>query len=343
MYNLKYNFDKISNHTEAYILGFIYADGFVMGKPFNRFGIMLARRDEELLKDISSYISDEVPLKYDERGEFKSVRLIICRKELIENLNKLGVLPNKTHIDFGLPNIPKEFILSFIRGYFDGDGSIIRDKKALIFYICSPLPRILSDIKEVFDKFQISSRITVDHRRGKYSNLAKNHIANYDQYRLIVTKKVYLQKLYTLLYEHNEIFLKRKELIFKECFNSPQRESRNLEYITYNGETKSMKEWSKQLNVPIATLLHRLYKAKWTIDEVMTFGIYENKKRQKEKVLKGTSHPLSKFSEEEIISIYLSTEGACKLAKFYNVHRDTIRKIRYGINYSSITKNLIKT
>ena len=339
MYNLKYNFDKISNHTEAYILGFVYADGYVIGAPSNRFGIMLSLKDERLLQKICSYISDEISLSYEEREGFKSVKLIVCRKELVENLKNLGIVPNKTHKDFGIPNISEEFVFSFIRGYFDGDGTILRDKRALVFNICAPLPKILEDIKKVFDKYQILSRIVCLPRKGTHSNVSR-FPANYDQYRIIVTKKLYLQKLYNLLYEHSDIFLERKETIFKECFNLPKRESRNLEYITYNNETKTMKEWSKLLNIPIKTLLYRLYKANWSMEELMTFGIGENKQKQKDQTPKGANHPCSKFSEEEIKTIYLSKEYTLKLAKQYNVHRDTIRKIRLGINNSSVTKDL---
>lgn len=49
-----------------------------------------------------------------------------------------------------------------------------------------------------------------------------------------------------------------------------QRNRRDNVYLTYNGETKSIKQWSKDLNVNIRTLYTRKFK-KWSVHDIL-FG-----------------------------------------------------------------------
>jgi hypothetical protein len=55
-------------------------------------------------------------------------KLLIRNSKLWEDLNKWGCVPNKSLIlkfpDSEIFNNDESLILSFIRGYFDGDGSL---------------------------------------------------------------------------------------------------------------------------------------------------------------------------------------------------------------------------
>lgn len=46
---------------------------------------------------------------------------------------------------------------------------------------------------------------------------------------------------------------------------------RNVLYVTYNGETKLLKDWAIKLNINYITLYWRLYKLNWSIEK--TFNI----------------------------------------------------------------------
>ena len=48
----------------------------------------------------------------------------ITSAELCNSLVNLGIGYNKSHFDLHIPNIPEHLIKHFIRGYFDGDGSL---------------------------------------------------------------------------------------------------------------------------------------------------------------------------------------------------------------------------
>jgi intein-encoded DNA endonuclease-like protein len=115
-------FNVIDNSNKSYILGLLYADGNVHTKR-NMVSITVHEKDIELLDFIKSEICKDIKT-YIDRVIYK--KLCFSNKKLKEDLIKLGCMPNKTHfLQFPTEEqVPKEFIFDFIRGYFDGDGSM---------------------------------------------------------------------------------------------------------------------------------------------------------------------------------------------------------------------------
>lgn len=122
---------QIVNELEAYLLGFFYADGCVCNSKEGRykvFSIALAEKDKNFLQWIADIINitlnTNYSLKYN--AKTKSYRLIVSNKGFVENLIRHGIVPRKTYEndDSVFQNIPDNFKWHFIRGYFDGDGSI---------------------------------------------------------------------------------------------------------------------------------------------------------------------------------------------------------------------------
>lgn len=114
-------FDEWSEEM-AYVLGFIYADGSITD---NRLTVVLQRRDRphlELIADLLDFPKDRVMNTMSSNG-YECVRLAFSRKYTAGRLKELGVVPNKT-ATLAMPNIPKEYVRHFIRGYFDGDGTV---------------------------------------------------------------------------------------------------------------------------------------------------------------------------------------------------------------------------
>lgn len=128
--------DKVSSPLEAYLLGFIYADGFVSYARPNKeckdiyyaLGIGLSIKDRKFLQDITDIFNIDLGKSYKlhEQAKTNSVRVVICNKLLVNRLIKLGIVPNKTYQDssFVFDNVPNEFKRDFIRGFFDGDGTV---------------------------------------------------------------------------------------------------------------------------------------------------------------------------------------------------------------------------
>jgi predicted DNA-binding protein YlxM (UPF0122 family) len=127
-------FENINTEFKAYVLGFIYADGFV-GDNFD-FALCLSDKHDDnynLLKSFVDELDSTIEIKHGtstsvNKSGIKNIHGIyalrfVC-KEIYKDLIKLGVFPRKSLVINDIPNIPYELMNHFVRGYFDGDGSI---------------------------------------------------------------------------------------------------------------------------------------------------------------------------------------------------------------------------
>lgn len=122
-------FKNINTNNKSYILGFLLADGCIDKKGSVRFEVQ--EKDIEVLEFIKSQISPTSPIKYLSRNVSgrisKTVLVYFKAKNYLEDLEHWNILPNKTYKKQTLPNIPFNLMSDFIRGYFDGDGSVWLD------------------------------------------------------------------------------------------------------------------------------------------------------------------------------------------------------------------------
>ena len=123
-YTLDYNFfDIIDTEEKAYWLGFLYADGYI-GKDSIELG--LCRRDELHLEKFKKSLHSNTPTRRKEVNGFPQSRVNICSRYMVGKLHDLGCVQNKSLI-LTFPTydiVPEKLVRHFIRGYFDGDGSI---------------------------------------------------------------------------------------------------------------------------------------------------------------------------------------------------------------------------
>lgn len=52
---------------------------------------------------------------------------------------------------------------------------------------------------------------------------------------------------------------------------------RTNKFVTYNGVTKTIKQWSYECDIPYTTLYHRVVTAKWDIEKALTTPVKSNK------------------------------------------------------------------
>lgn len=126
-------FDCIDNEIKAYILGLLWADGH---NEINKGTIVISLQEED--KDILDKIN--YALNYDRKLEFidysnkndygyhykNQYRLSIFSNHMSNILANLGMISNKS-LCLTFPDIPKVYYRDFIRGYFDGDGSLYQN------------------------------------------------------------------------------------------------------------------------------------------------------------------------------------------------------------------------
>lgn len=107
----------------AYILGFWFADGYM--RHNRSYGITFTSTDKDILEQINQSFQSNAPIvRWQRNGKpEKTYTLIIRSRKLFQDLIKLGGIQRKSLI-IQYPKIPKAFMADFIRGYFDGDGSV---------------------------------------------------------------------------------------------------------------------------------------------------------------------------------------------------------------------------
>jgi predicted DNA-binding protein YlxM (UPF0122 family)/DNA-binding transcriptional regulator WhiA len=121
--NLFHNWSK----EMAYILGFILTDGSISDDN-NQVSIVI--KDVELLEKIRTRLESNHPIKYMKAYGIYYFRF--ARGKMVERLRELGIIRNKSLV-VKFPEIPDKYLSHFIRGVFDGEGSVFfepRSKKS---------------------------------------------------------------------------------------------------------------------------------------------------------------------------------------------------------------------
>lgn len=122
-YHINQDFFKTWSRNMAYILGLWFADGCIYnGKIFD---ITLHQKDKYILKKIAELLDYEGPLcDYVDR---QAARINFSCAVIYNDIIRLGGSERKSlMVDF--PSVPEEYLADFIRGYFDGDGSVYNVK-----------------------------------------------------------------------------------------------------------------------------------------------------------------------------------------------------------------------
>lgn len=109
-------FETIDTEEKAYWLGFICADGHVSDDGLI---VGLASVDEPHLRKLRQSICSDAPIT----RPAKAAVLNVWSKAMVEDLRSHGLQRQKS-LTLQMPNIPQPLRRHFIRGLFDGDGSI---------------------------------------------------------------------------------------------------------------------------------------------------------------------------------------------------------------------------
>lgn len=120
-------FNEIDCEDKAYWLGFIYADGCITK---NKLAIRLSSKDKEHLFKFKQSINANHPIHdypcthgFSKKGSYSS-NLCIISQNIVDDLMKHGVFYKKSLV-LKFPVLNNNLVRHFIRGYFDGDGSIM--------------------------------------------------------------------------------------------------------------------------------------------------------------------------------------------------------------------------
>lgn len=201
-------FDFIDTEDKAYFLGLLYADGYNNVKN-NRINITLQARDVDILLKFKTYIKHEKELHYRVRNiknpNHQNVyKLDLCSQHLCKQLVKLGCLENKSLI-LKFPTsiqVPEYLMRHFLRGYWDGDGTvgIYKNKKTNYCQISTSIAGSHS--------FCLSSKHYLENKLNIHCSYFTTKGANYS--RCSISGKQQTLLFLNYLYEDATVYLDRK-------------------------------------------------------------------------------------------------------------------------------------
>ena len=198
--NDDYNFNS---HNGAWLLGFYMADGYMPatkgGK--NRVTITLQRRDEECLELIKQELNYTGKIyQFISANGYEESSLAFTSKKIRQIFENYGIVNRKSYKTIHIPNIDEEYKIDFIRGFFDGDGSIyeLKGKKVGSSFTCS--------CKSFLDEIRIFLQDNYGLKLPSIHTVKRN-ILIYD----IVYYKYDTLKLGSIFYENDYLALPRKK------------------------------------------------------------------------------------------------------------------------------------
>ncbi|WP_449540146.1 LAGLIDADG family homing endonuclease [Ferdinandcohnia sp. Marseille-Q9671] len=186
-YSLNENYFKEWSNNMAYILGFILADGCISGETQT---VTISPKEPEILDKIKKEVGSNQPLQQNKKTGVYLLNL--NSKILKEDLITLhGITPNKS-LTVQFPNVPKEYLSHFIRGYFDGDGSVYT-RGYFVSFVGGSIDFMIT-LKELLGYHGFESRII---HKGKH-------------YRLYISGRKTIKNFHDWIYENKDIYLERK-------------------------------------------------------------------------------------------------------------------------------------
>lgn len=141
-YDINEDFFKEWDSNTAYVFGYLLADGSVItdrkvGDEYKQiqYTVKFLTKDREILENIKEAMDADHPVREVEcktRGKYRTYyAFYFSRKEIVQDLLDLGVEQNKTE-SISFPDfVPRKYLNDFVRGFFDGDGSITSSKSVV--------------------------------------------------------------------------------------------------------------------------------------------------------------------------------------------------------------------
>lgn len=210
------NYFKNQSSNMTYILGFLAADGTISLKS-NEIKISVAEKDSNILEKIKNELEYTGQVKHfiNNKG-FAIASLQITCAEYKKDLAKFNIIPQKTFRFFIPDCLEQRFYPDFIRGYWDGDGTICTaGAGAIRASLCSAVKKTLQQILFYLEKEHNIPQVSIYCRQGI-------HPLYYFQYSTNSTKKLFK----VLYYKKDLLYLERKYQNFcKLCIDNKTHET----------------------------------------------------------------------------------------------------------------------
>lgn len=216
-YTLNQNyFDQIDTHEKAYWLGFLFADGY-NHETRGEVKLCLKKDDGPHIQAFLTAIGSNQPLKIHACNlKSNSTQVVICNKSFSRRLAELGCFQAKS-FNIRFPKIEDQFAVSFMLGYFDGDGSIC-DYGGSTFTITSCYDFCLDYQERLIAKADVTKTKLYDKYKG--TRAIREHA-----WGLHYGGRGNTRKIFNFLYSSPvTCYLQRKRAVFDKILTEPDLE-----------------------------------------------------------------------------------------------------------------------
>ena len=196
-------FEIIDTEEKSYILGLLMADGCVRAHKNGNLYLTLELIDKEIIERVQKELKSDSKIYESNRkrdyikNEKPTYTFSITDTKLCNDLGKYGVVPMKTKAtDWLTQDIPDNLKRHYLRGLFDGDGSIGHYKGRWYISLINNHPKFLQDVGQWIE----------DLTGFGCPKVSKTSTSN----RIIYTDKK-AKAIMKLLYQDNNISIERKQ------------------------------------------------------------------------------------------------------------------------------------
>lgn len=194
----------------AYFFGFVAADGHLLRKGgidnITSIQFELAEKDMDILEKIKEALEAEAPIGKSKRHTCK---FYVSNARIFNKLIELGIPEiDKTHQMKWPSKLPDEYYAPFIRGVFDGDGSVWFSENSLRSYFMGTYD-LLEGIKKALPFSTDTISITYRGNSPKGADVYVFKLASQNTLRL-----------YEWMYADATIFSERKRKKFEACITA---------------------------------------------------------------------------------------------------------------------------
>lgn len=217
-------FSNINTEEKAYILGLLAADGNILdSKGSHGFELTLQKQDKSVLEKMKAAMECDATIReYIAHGTFPNgsekysevCRITVYSMQIGTDLVNLGLTAKKSlTLFFDLNKLPDKLIGHFLRGYYDGDGSIIcyndnfKKKKCVVISLIGNY-EYLTYLKNYYlSNYGITSSL-VDGKKPSGKT-----------FYLFINSEKGINKFLELLYNDSHIYIERKYKKYQEAIS----------------------------------------------------------------------------------------------------------------------------
>lgn len=214
-------FNVINTEKKAYWLGVLFADGSITKKASKSGQIIFSSKDRKWVEMFLSDIGSDNSPNCEYQKSYKKYiwKAQITSAQMYNDLNTLGCTPTKTKT-IEMPQLNNDLMHHFIRGYFDGDGTVgiyknlkNSDWKILRSGFCSGSENFITSLLKVLP---IKNK-TIKKRLNTFLYIAQFSLQD-------------SIKLYNYLYNGDTVCLERKKQIFDNYLMTYKPRRRSNDY-----------------------------------------------------------------------------------------------------------------